>query len=213
MYKFDETAARKADNGGGKITQFGDYKGHFTRVENITSSKGTKGVEFAFEDESESYATFTLWTKGADGKTLSGFNKLCAIMKILRVPELTPVDSKIEKYDFDTKKNEIVTASVFKDLMLKPIGVLFNTVEEGYTKKLTGEFKLVTKLDPAAFYRTDDRMTVSEILDKATAATEADKIAEKLTHKPYQGDGAQRSSGSSSVPSDYTPSDDDIPFD
>ena len=181
MYTFNEESARKADRTGGKITEHGAYIGTFKRAEDVTAKSGAKGIQFAFESDDEEYATFTIYTIGKDGKPIFGMDKVNALMKILRSPTLSPAEATVDKWDNELKKSVPTKVNVFQELMGKPIGVMFNTVEN------EDQGNVNIQLDPVMFFRANDRMTVTEILDKSVTAIEADKMEAKLRHIPLSG--------------------------
>ena len=185
MYSFDEKSARNADKAGGKITEFGEYVGIFNRAEMIKSKNGAQGIEFAFECENEDYAIFTIYTHSKAGEPTFGFDKINALMKILRAPNITPTNAILPKYNFDAKEMVDTSVQAFKELMGKKVGIMFNTKDNEWDGKVTKQ------LEVAMFFRPDDRMTVTEILDKATVAKEADRMAAKLRHIPLGGGGGK----------------------
>lgn len=180
-YILDTKAAADADVIFSKIEQKGKYLGTITRAEQVTSDKGTKGVDMSFKSNSGEVADYlTIWTHNKDGKQLSGFNTLMAIMTCLRVRELNASDGEVEKYDKDQKKRVKVIAPLFKDLMNKPLGLLIHMEE--YEKTAGGTaWKAVIA---AAFDK--DEFTASEILNKSKTPTTLEKMVAALKDRPLK---------------------------
>ncbi len=161
-YDLNPEAAKQAEQS--RITETGKYSGVFTRAEAVESEKGTEGIEFTFKAEDGGEAGFlTLWTYNVDGKELFGFKVLNALMTCMRVKQIKPAQATIEKW-IDGNKQK-VTATIFPDLMNKPIGVLLQ--KEFYEKRdgTTG-----SKLNLTGSFEASTEMTASEILSKATKA-------------------------------------------
>lgn len=180
-YNLDQNAAKQADNINARIEQKGRYLGMITRAEQVTSSKGTKGVDMSFKSNNgESADYLTLWTHNKDGDQLMGFNMLMAIMTCLRVKSLASEVGEIEKYNAETKKKEKVSANLYKELMNKPVTLLMYMEE--YAKSTVG-----TAWKPVIFAACDkDGFTASEIFAKATAANTVEKMVSALKDRPLK---------------------------
>lgn len=213
MYTLNPDAARKADERAGRISEIGKYVGTFLYAENVVSEKkGTRGVEFAFETEGKQGATFALWTLNKDGKELFGLGLVNSIMTCLRVKSITPTKVVIRKYDRFAKGMANVEAEVFKELMGKPIGVLFETEDYRRTDGSIG-----VKIVPAGFFDAMSELTASEILDKKVQPLKLAQAVRGLKHRPLrnQGGGASQNMGHPNAPGNDVGGgfeDDDIPF-
>lgn len=207
-YQLDTNAARQADVLHSRIEEKGQYLGIITRAEPVTSKKGSKGVDFSFKANSGATADYlTIWTNGADGKQLQGYNLLMAIMTCLRVKGLSAELGEVEKYDRDLKKRVKTQTPVFKELMNKQIGLLIHM--EQYEKTDGG-----TSWKPAISAPFDaNGFTASEILSQAKEATTLEKMAAALRDRPLK-DGHTTAQQSSSQPTGGSFDDlgDDIPF-
>lgn len=187
MYTLDPTAARQADNQGAYLKETGKYVGTFTRAEKLVSkNKGTHGIGFTFEANDKRTTRFDIWTAKPNGEHLSGFNTLQAIMTILRLRGIQPAHGKVERYDYDSKKNITVDAEVFPDLTGKPIGLVlrsteFEKVKDGYPTGETG-----WRLEPVAPFDAQTEFTASEILDKKTSPTKLANIISTLEDRPLR---------------------------
>ena len=180
-YQLDTNAARQADVLHSRIEEKGQYLGVITRAEPVTSKKGSKGVDFSFKANSGATADYlTIWTNGADGKQLQGYNLLMAIMTCLRVKGLSAELGEVEKYDRDLKKRIKTQTPIFKELMNKPIGLLIHM--EQYEKTDGG-----TAWKPAISAPFDaNGFTASESLSQAKEATTLDKMVAALRDRPLK---------------------------
>jgi hypothetical protein len=155
----------------------------FKRAEHVKSrQKGTTGIEFDFETPERQSASFSLWTLNKDGKELFGLQLVQALMTCLRVRQLAPTLAMVKKFDRDSGGQIDIEAEVFKELMGKPIGVLFET--EDYRRNDGG---IGTKVNCAGFFDTATRLTASEILDKKVQPLKLAQNIKTLKHKPYKG--------------------------
>lgn len=215
MYQLDKDAAIQADNKSSALDRTGKYIGVFTRAENITSPKGTQGVEFAFNaDTGEKAGFLTIWTINNKGEKLFGYKTLMAIMTCLSVRNINKVQATVQKYDFDTNENKAVQAEIFPDLMNKKIGLLIQMEEY---QKISGELKW--KPNIFAPFRIDD-FTASEILTNAPKPEKLEMLIEHLKDKPLRGGGQAANNQKEKLPGgqygggmqgdEYF--DDDIPF-
>jgi hypothetical protein len=209
MYALDATAARQADERNGRIAEIGKYVGTFTRAEDVTSKKGTRGIDFAFETPDRLSANFSLWTMNAKGEHLFGFKQLQALMTCLKVKNIAPVAGVVKKWDHDSGSVQEFDAQIFKDLMGKQIGILFET--EDYEKN---DGSVGTKVVPAGFFEASTELMAGEILDKKVQAAQLAKMVPALRHRPLK-----RGGGGNPAPSGGQPHsdggafpDDDIPF-
>lgn len=176
-YNLNTEAAKSADQMGNRITETGKYIGKFVSAEAITSTKQTEGIEFSFVANDGRSADFlTLWTYNNEGKELYGLKTLNALMTCMRVKGITPQPGTVEKWESGGKVKK--QATVFPDLMGKPIGVLLQ--REPYEKKdgSTGyKFNIYAAFDAAS------EMMASEILDKSTKADKLGKLVAGLTDR------------------------------
>ncbi|MCG1042532.1 hypothetical protein KQH60_08220 [Mycetohabitans sp. B8] len=209
MYALDPNAARQADERSGRITEMGKYVGIFTRAEDVTSAKGTRGIDFAFETPERLSANFTLWTMNAQGEPLFGFKQLQALMACQRIKNITPSRAIVKKWDRETNSVQEFDAEVFKELMNKQVGILFET--EDYPKK---DGSIGTKVVPAAFFEASSGLMAGEILDKKVEPTQLSKMILALRHRPLKRGAGQASQSGGPIPDAASSSDmdDDIPF-
>lgn len=202
-YQLSIEHAKSADSGGNRITETGKYIGKFTRAEAVTSKQKTEGLEFTFVSNAGQEADFlSCWTYNVDGKELFGLKVLNALMTCMKVRGIAPSDATIEKFDNGGKKQ--VKATVFADLMNKPIGLLLQREEYIKENDQTGyKFNIVGCFDPAT------ELTASEILDKKTSPERLGRMVASLKDKP-----AAKRSGSShpNAPGNDGGFSDDIPF-
>ena len=179
MYSLNPIAARQAEQHSARITQPGKYIGTFTCAEDVTSQKGTRGIEFTFETADQQKANFSLWTKSAENKELYGHRQLNALMVCLRIKNMAPTPGKIRKWDSLARSIIDMSAQVFTDLMNKKIGVLFDTEEY---EKQGGQIGI--KVVPAGFIDDQSYLMASEILDRKVNPQRLFQLTEKLKHRP-----------------------------
>jgi hypothetical protein len=206
MYQLNETAARQAEQRSERIVEPGEYIGVLTRAEDITSKKGARGVDCVFETETQQIAYFTLWTFGIEGKELFGYSQLNALMTCLGVKSLTLSKGAVTKWDAIACRMLDMSADLFKDLMNKKIGVLFDT--ETYYKQ-NGE--RAVKAIPAHFFQADTGLTATEMLDRTVQPQQKDRLLKRLKHRPSKGDSAPPPATASQSGFESTP-DEDAPF-
>jgi len=180
-YSLDTSAAREADNRSGRITEIGKYIGMFTRAEDTTSQRGTKGIEFAFETPSHQTANFTIYTYKSTGEPLPGFSQIQALMTCLHVRNMEAKTAPVRKWDSVAGKVIDTRGEVFEALMNKRVGVLFET--EDYPKK---DGSIGTKVMPAYFFDGSTELVASEILDKKTTPMILEKLVKSLRHRPMR---------------------------
>lgn len=188
-YSLDQNAAADADKLYSRIDSKGAYLGTIVTAEAVKSKKGSIGIDISFKADSGETANYlTLWTHNAQNEQLHGFKVLMAIMTCLRLRNISKQSQMIEKYDFDTRQKERVAADVYLDLMDKPIGLLISMEE--YQKNDGGyAWKPVIK---AAFDK--NQFTASEVLSKAKAPEQLEKMLQALKDKPLQKGGSAPSS-------------------
>lgn len=206
MYSLNTTAARQADERSGRIAEIGKYVGMFSRAEDVKSSKGTQGIDFAFETPERQSANFTLWTFNKEGKELYGFKQLQSLMTCLSIRDMAPKAAIVHKWDRTANGMIDVDGMIFADLMSKPIGILFET--EDYEKS---DHSVGTKVIPAYFFNAKSELTASEILDKKVTPAQLAKLVMTLKHRPLRGKQAAPSAGSP-APAGNGFEEDDIPF-
>lgn len=208
-YTLDTGAAKQADNFFSKIDTKGKYMGAFTRAEQVTSTKGTKGVDLSFKSNEGATADYlTLWTHNKDGKQLQGFNVLMAIMTCLRVKELKAEDGETEKWDSTVQQRAKVSAKLFKELMNKQIGLLMHMEEYEKTKGGTAWKPMIS----APFDK--DGFTASEILSRAIKPELLDRMEGSLRDRPLRASPAQAPANTSAYDGSgsFNDFDDDCPF-
>lgn len=181
----------------------GKYIGRFTRAEAVESDQGTEGIEFTFESRDGQSADFlTLWTVNAEGKEIYGMKVLNSMMTCLRVKSIKPTNAVIEKFSNGVKKK--MDATIYLDLMNKPIGVLLQ--REDYEKK---NHDIGTKFNIFACFDPQSEMMAGEILDRATKPEQLAKVMKTLRDKPMQ----KRAPTAANIPAQAAPDfDDDIPW-
>jgi hypothetical protein len=215
MYTFSAAEAKKADQKGGYIDETGKYKGHFSRVEDIKASTGTRGVGFTFVSEDGRAVNFTLYTIKADGTLLSGNSFMMALMACIGLRSTgEAIMQKVKRYDYDAKQEYEDDAPLYLSMMKKPVGLLLQKCE--YEKERdrvkTGEY--AWRMEPYAPFQADTELLATEVLAKASKPEMLPKMIASLRDRPLKNkSGAPRSVASASTgTSSLGDMDDDIPF-
>lgn len=201
--------AAKAAGVASRITENGKYVGKITRAEAKISRSESEGIELSFETDEGLKADYvSIWTHNKDGKELSGFKVLNALMTVLQLREIESTNGKVTEADGKTRD-----AILFPALHQR-VGMLMQ--REEYEKQKGGgvgyEMRLVLP------FNAESGKTAKEILDRLPAAEQADKAAALLQTrkaKPRTNGGGSGGTGDyGGQPGDPGPGipDDDIPF-
>jgi hypothetical protein len=196
-----------------RIQEKGAYKGVFTRAEFVQSQKGTQGIEFSFKAESGQTADYlTVWTVDASGKELYGRKVIDALMTCLSLRTINAKTASIKKYDAEAKQEMQVEATIFPEMMNKPVGLLL--VREEYAKR---DQSTDWKMTIVGAYEATQLLTPREILEK-TGPGQLAKIVAVLQDRPMRNKPRpqQQSGGGHQAGGDhgggFADMDDDIPF-
>lgn len=204
MYQLNPENAKQADTAGGRIDTTGKYIGQFTLAENVTSTKGTKGIEFSFRSEDGQTADYlTIWTINSNNEELFGKKILDAIMTCLRIKEIKPKRMTAEKYDRNVRQRVSVEVDAFPDLMGKDIGLLLQ--REPYE---ASDGSIKHKMVIALPFEASTGFTASEILNKAKTPEVLNRRLLALKDRPMQA----RKNNDSQAESASDDFNDDIPF-
>jgi hypothetical protein len=173
-----------------RIQEKGAYKGVFTRAEFVQSKKGTQGIEFSFKAESGQTADYlTIWTVDASGKELYGRKVIDALMTCLALRSINAKTASIKKYDHEAKQEMQVEATIFPEMMNKPVGLLL--VREEYAKNNgTTDWKMTI----VGAYEATQLLTPREILEK-TGPGQLPKIVAVLQDRPMKNKPRQQQAG------------------
>ncbi len=179
-FEYDPAAAGKADDWANRINESALYIGKLTRADaTVSSSKGTKGINFEFTLPNGAQTTFSVWHEKEDGSRIDmGYNKVQALMTILGLRSLKTAEGKVSVWDMDEKKRVEVDGEVYPDLIDKDIGV---ALEKELTTGGSGQDSY--RMNLASFFRAKDKFTASEIRDKKTKAEQIEKILKSLRTK------------------------------
>ncbi len=205
MYSLNTTTAQLAEQHSAWIAEPGHYIGTFTSAEKVTSpKKSTQGIELTFETEGKQKAYFSLWTLNVEGKELYGLRQLSALMVCLGIEEIQPTPGFIK-----TWYNVDKPTQVFKDLMNKKIGVLFDT--EAYENQ---DGQIRTKVVLVGFFNPESRLMALEILGGKAQPQRFAELVKTLRHRPLKRSNPPSSSNEPYVAShiEFIDMDDDIPF-
>lgn len=208
MYTLDTNQARKADIVGGMISEIGQYSGTIEVAYVIKAQTGARGVGIVFKSASGEKAKFTLYTHNKNGDKIMGFDQLMALMTVVKVRDIKPVQAMIKQWDSEQRKEVDVKADVFPELQAKPLQVLFQTEEYEANDR-----SIKTKVAPRYFLSIDG-FSASEILDKKTEPKHGEQMRKSLRHRPIKGGShaAPAPKTSSGGGSGFDDMDSDIPF-
>jgi hypothetical protein len=206
-YNLDPNAARKADQGGNRITDIGKYVGVFTQAVDITASTGTKGIALRFDSNGQG-ANLSLYTMRANGDQLMGYQALMAIMTCMKVRNIEVRPGTFKQWDAEAKQEVTQRGEVYPDLCNKPIGLLLET--EDYPKNDGGTG---SRMVIAGIFQPETEFTASEILDKKTQPEQLEKMVARLRHRPMKAaKSATPAATGAGGGSGFDDMDDDIPF-
>ena len=203
-YKLNPTNAKQVGQPG-RIDEKGSYVGQFTRAEHIVSQKGTNGIEFAFKAEDGRTADYlSIWIESASGDELYGRRVLDALMTCLRCKSLSSVDGTVKKYDRSAGTEITATATIFPDLMNKPIGLLL--VREEYEKR---DGTVGSKMTIAGCYEAASGKLPREVLENLPAES-LQRVVASLRDRPLKNRPAGSAAPATTNGDDFD--DDSIPF-
>lgn len=179
-YKLNPANAKQVGQPG-RIDEKGAYSGTFVRAEHLISQKGTSGIEFSFRSDSGQTADYlTLWISSASGSELYGKKILDALMTCLRCKSLSSTEGTVRKYSREAGAEVTATATIFPDLMNKPIGLLL--VREEYQR---GDGTVGSKMAIAGCYEAATGKLPREVLENLPAES-LQKVAESLRDRPLK---------------------------
>lgn len=183
------TASAKQVGVNSRIDTKGAYTGVITRAEAVTSSKGTAGIEIAFRSDAGQTADYlNLWLVNSEGKELFGRKVLDALMTCLRTQTIAPQQARVKKWDSDANAEVVAAATVYPELMNKPVGLLL--VAEEYEKN-NGDTNW--KMTIVGAFSHDGLMPV-EILDRKSQGL-LPKVVEQLRDRPLKKKPSRNSGG------------------
>jgi hypothetical protein len=209
-YQNNTAAAVEADDRNTYVSESGALAGVFTMAEAIVAPKGTKGIEFTFKSVDGATANYlTLYTENVAGQAIWGYKQLCGIMTILGLSGAVSQVSTIKKYSKEANGEIDTQATIYPDLINKPIGVLFQ--KEEY---LSNSNEVKSRVNMYGFFNPETGATVMEIAKGMTSnGSRLQKVIESIKDKklPAQSS-AQQSGGYSNQPQPSTDFDDDLPY-
>lgn len=205
-YTLDATKAREGSGRtSSRITETGAYVGVITVAKAVTAGTGAKGIELAFKSNDGLDANYlTLYTHNKDGNPIFGEKQLYALMTCLKVKTITASERVITEYDFDMKKDVQKPATVYLELMNKPIGLVLQAEEYENSGHEVKE-----KMVYFTAFEASTRKLAAEILDQKPAEA-LDKILKNLKPKKLKRTNGAQSETAAPAGADFK--DDDIPF-
>ena len=164
---------------------FADQAGKHRETIYVTSGK-EKGMKTYYE------------TKDGKKRNLPGFttvNHICMLAADVKFTDIEPEEKVLSLYNYDLGKEAPTKKMVLTDLIGKDITLgLIQTKEPKYNDP----DKIITKVETDRVFRTEDHMTVNELLAEAETAEFYDKWVEAKTGKVV--DKTNGKSSSSSAP-------------
>lgn len=180
-FTLDQDAARKAGQPG-RIQTTGRYKGTITDAWYEESEKGSQAFKCKFKSDDGQSAELAVWTHNKDGKPLSGFNLVQALMACCSLRALESKRGTVELYDRREKKDVAQVREVYPEIAGKKVGLFLETELSQYTDD-NGQDGEYTRMLLAAPFRYEDGKMAGEILDKKPKAEQADKFETYLLAK------------------------------
>lgn len=181
-YALNVEQAKQAEYTGSRIDATGKYIGKFTRAEDVKAKSGAVGLEFDFESADGRKCRLNIYTKNSSGEDIFGGKMLMAIMTCMRVKGIESAPVSVKKYDYDSKKDEVVSVPCFAALHNKPIGLLLQAEEYAKDGGATG-----WKMNIAGCFDAASELTASEVLEKRTKPEQLVKMIAVLRDKPLRG--------------------------
>lgn len=178
----ENLAGAKSAGQSTQVDTKGAYKGKFTKAEAVRSAKGTEGIEFSFRSDAGQTADYlSVWTHDSSGKELYGARLVTAIMACMEVRNCTPTQGRVKKWDNERQAAVEVEATVYPELMAKPVGVLLCR-EEYETSNGERKWKNVLVMP----FEASTERTAREKLEKEPEGKELLGLVERLTDKPLK---------------------------
>ncbi len=188
FFNYNENSAKSAD--GFEKLGTGIYDAVIETASTKVAGTGTTGVDFAFEINGNKVMVYGLWIARANGETLSGGNKLNALMGLLGVKDLTEVDKTITKHDGSTMK-----VSALKELDGKKVKVALQNEKSWYNGKETNNLKVHT-------FFNDDGLTFSEVMSGAKEGKKLEYLTSNLKDQITQDYKAATADGPADEPAE-----------
>ncbi len=201
----------QSSSGGQRIKTSGAYTGTIKVAKHVVSSgKGTHGIEFSFESPEGKADYMTLWVMQANGDIIQGFKGIAdSIAACMQQRGYTPAVATISEYDFESRQEVQVQATVYPELMNKPVGLILQAEEY---QKNNGE--IATRMNIVGAFNAETKQTAIEVLKKQEA-TKLDEIVANLKDKKLPVSQQARptsAGGANGAESTFEDFDDDIPF-
>lgn len=181
MFKLNRDQAAQFDNRGSFINEAGKYVGAFTRVEWIDNPKnGSTGLGITFVSNEKQEANFYINLSYQHGTGNESGNKLVnAMLACFRLEESGGVaQTKVQKYNADTKKTEESLVPCFIHLMNKPIGLI---IQMKFEKDSTSEHPKPTIY---SVFEASTELLASEIVKGISKPEKLAKVVEYIASKP-----------------------------
>lgn len=168
MFQLDQKAARDGSGSAGAfIQQTGAYVGTIVAATQYKAQSGAEMMNISFLSSSGEKAPYlSICYKKIDGSNNDiGINQINALMACMKVTQTAPVIGTIQVWDKGAGTEIPQQATVFPELMNKPVGLFLQRELSTYN----GEDK-----DKVVFYApfcADTQQTAQELLDNIPASS------------------------------------------
>lgn len=208
-YALDTQAAKEANTGGKRITETGKYIGTITAAFYEKNQRGTESVNIMFtSDNGQECGPLNLYTHNGDGKELSGYKTLNALMTCCRVKKLTFNVEALDLYDYEKQKVVSKQKECAAELKGAKVGLVLQQEEYAKNSGEVGERMVIA----APFEAATELMAVeilSGVKQPQALGSYMVFIGKNPVRKLRNNQGQQ--SGPAPAPTDDA-FDDDIPF-
>lgn len=213
MLKLDTNQAKQADQISASISETGKYTGTITRAERLIAPKGTHGLGLSFKTDNGASADYLdLYHTDKDGKQLSSYKTVMAIMCCLKMKELPDSTITVDKWVKAKGARDKVTVPGYPALMGKRIGLLLRK-----TLETDNNGRDRTRMDIFGVFNPDTELTASEILAGETTPKRLSSMLDAMLARPvidkrdsYAAPKRHEPAGQDRF--DDVPDTDDIPF-
>ena len=182
-YALNTDLAREGSGSlGGRIQETGKYLGVIEWAREKTNNNGTTLIELRYVSQDNQSGNLTIYTANNKGEPLHGLRQIHALMSVLRIRAMNPIQGSVEAYDYDSKQVVVQPSLVLKELENKPVGLLLQ--KEFYTKESGEEGYQMNMFAP---FTIDTNQTAKEVLDNKGVSEDVDKLEEGLQDRYRNG--------------------------
>jgi len=161
-YEVSSESARRADDAGNKLNDYGAFTGKIEDFVAWSNDKGWKGFILTFASQFDGVTRQWIMTKDPEGKLSNSKKWVDGLLILTGVKRLVGELRKEED-----KEGKEVTVRFYPELIGKDVGVIFNKIrnEKGFDA-----------VNIVGLYNPKNNLTPSEIIDGRTTPKLKDKI-------------------------------------